>query len=95
MPHKKDDPVVVTTSHRGVFFGYIVQLNGNTVTLRAMRNCLYWTASIKGVVGLSLEGPVEGCRVGPACPEAQLFDVTAIMSVTPKAVDRWEQAPWC
>ena len=39
---KKERAVLVTTSHRGVFFGYAIDTDGNTINLRAARNCLYW-----------------------------------------------------
>ena len=39
-------PVLVTTAHRGVFFGYAKDVSGETITLRAARLCVYWTSDI-------------------------------------------------
>lgn len=85
--------VLVTTTHRGVFFGYLKSRNGDSVTLRAARNCLYWDKATKGFLGLAQQGPGSGCRIGPAA-DIELFGITAIADVTPDAVDKWEAAPW-
>jgi hypothetical protein len=88
-------PVLVTTAHRGVFFGYFKGHDGNgTVTLTKMRNCVYWPASVKGFLGLASTGPLDGSRVGPAVESATLYGVTAIAAVTADAVKRWEEFPW-
>jgi len=33
-------PVLVTTAHRGVFFGYASRTDGSTISLRRARNCV-------------------------------------------------------
>lgn len=87
-------PVIVTTAHRGVFFGYADgATDGDTVRLRRGRNCLYWSATVRGFVGLAATGPNGECRVGPAA-DMTLRGVTAVLDVTPEAVARWEAAPW-
>ena len=85
--------VLVTTAHRGVFFGYATQTSGKTIRLRAARNCIYWPAAQKGFLGLAKDGPVTGSRVGPAV-DIDLRDITCVAEVTPEAVARWETAPW-
>jgi hypothetical protein len=57
--------VVVTTEHRGVFFG---ALNGSndtdkTVSLNDAQMCVYWTADVRGVLGLASSGPSQSCRM--------------------------------
>lgn len=93
MPKKKFRPVLVTTVHRGVFFGYAENTDGETVTLKKARNCLYWSADVKGFLGLAATGPTDSCRVGPAA-DITLRNVTSVSEVTPEAVQRWEAAPW-
>ena len=87
-------PLMVTTAHRGVFFGYGEPSDAPTIRLERVRMCLYWPETNKGVMGLASEGPLEGARVGPPAPVVLLRDVTATMEVSPKAVKRWEAAPW-
>lgn len=86
-------PVLVTTAHRGVFFGYAQTTDGSTIKLKRARNCIYWSADVKGFLGLASYGPTETCRIGPAA-DIELRDVTAIADVVPEAVERWETAPW-
>ena len=90
---KAEKAVLVTTTHRGVFFGYATNLDGETIDLRAGRNCLYWSADVKGFAGLAATGPSKSCRVGPAV-DIQLRNITSISLVTDEAVKAWEAAPW-
>lgn len=86
-------PVLVTTAHRGVFFGYTHDTAGAIITLRAARNCLYWPREQKGFLGLAAVGPVKGTRIGPAA-DIELRDITSVATCTPEAVIAWEKAPW-
>src|SRR6266403_2538217 len=88
-PATQDGPaeraVLVTTSHRGVFFGYASNTDGETIKLRAARNCIYWPTDNKGFMGLANMGPVKGARVGPAA-DIELRDITSVAEVTTAAV---------
>jgi len=90
---KTERAVLVTTAHKGVFFGYATDTDGAIVKLRAARNILYWPASNKGFLGLASEGPASGARVGPAA-DIELRDMTCVANVTDAAVTAWEKAPW-
>lgn len=85
--------VLVTTSHRGVFFGYAVEVDGAIIKLRKARNCLRWSEDVKGFVGLAVTGPSKSCRIGPAA-NIELRDITSVAACTPEAVEAWEKAPW-
>lgn len=87
-------PVVVTTAHRGVFFGYFVSQDNATVWLKRCRNCLRWSRVVRGVLGLAVTGPDPEARVGPAAEEAELRDVTAVLKCSSDAERAWEAAPW-
>lgn len=93
MATKKPRPVLVTTAHRGVFFGYATNTYGTTIKLTQARNCVYWSADVKGFLGLAANGPSETCRVGPAA-DIELRDITSVSEVTPEATERWEAMPW-
>lgn len=86
-------PVLVTTEHRGVFFGYEQSRTDTSIKLTRARNCLYWSADVKGFIGLAEKGPSANCKVGPAA-DIELFKITSICAVTPAAVEAWEKAPW-
>lgn len=85
--------VMVTTAHRGVFFGYATETDGEIVKLKRARLCLYWSADVKGFMGLAANGPSKSCRIGPPA-DIDLRSITAVVAVTPEAVARWEAAPW-
>jgi len=89
----KQRPVLVTTEHRGVFFGYADDVDGATIALKNARSCIYWSASVKGFLGLAATGPDEKCRIGPRA-DIVLRGITAVADVTPAAVEAWEKAPW-
>lgn len=89
----KEQAVLVTTAHRGVFFGYATDVTGKTIELRNGRNCVYWTSDLRGFIGLAANGPGKGCRVGPAA-DIILHDITSVSKVTPEAAAKWEAAVW-
>lgn len=96
MPTKKKKngrPVIVTTAHRGVFFGYALKTSGETIKLSRGRLCLHWSKDVKGFMGLASGGPTASCRIGPPA-DIELRNVTAVLDVTEPAVKAWEAAPW-
>jgi hypothetical protein len=92
-PQAVGRPVLVTTAHRGVFFGYAEDTSGGTVKLTRARCCIYWPRENKGFMGLAADGPKSGARVGPAA-DIELRDVTSIVECSPEAVAAWEAQPW-
>jgi hypothetical protein len=89
----KERAVVVTTEHRGVFFGYAKDTDGDVIKLRAARNCVYWSQVVRGFVGLAATGPDKLSKVGPAA-DIEVRKITSIIECTPEAVTAWESAPW-
>lgn len=85
--------VLVTTAHRGVFFGWARATDGATISLRAARNCLYWPVENQGFLGLANMGPVAGAKIGPPA-DIELHDITCIALCTEKAAQAWERATW-
>jgi hypothetical protein len=108
---KEERAVLVTTAHKGIFFGYTdYQLGdvlkkapisvGNapyaevdSIVLKRARLCVYWTADLRGFMGLASMGPGNGCKIGPAC-DIELRNITSVTEVSPEAVKKWEDAPW-
>ena len=85
--------VIVTTTHRGVFFGYATKTDGETIKLSRGRLCLYWSADCKGFMGLAANGPTANCKIGPAA-DIELRNITAVLEVSTDAAAAWEKAPW-
>ncbi len=86
--------VVVTTKHRGVFFGTLAKHEGTEVHLIDGRVCVYWSKETKGFIGLASTGPLGGSRVSPPAPKLELVDVTAVVTCTNEAIAAWEAGPW-
>jgi hypothetical protein len=87
-------PLMVTTTHKGVFFGYGEPTNEAIITLKNARMCIYWPMENKGIVGLAKDGPKNGARVGPAASSIIIREVTAIFEVSESAAKLWEKEPW-
>ena len=85
--------LLVTTLHRGVFFGYAEDTSGSTVKLTRARCCIYWPRGNHGFMGLAADGPKSGARVGPPA-DINLRDVTSVAECSPAAVAAWEAQPW-
>lgn len=90
----KKQPLLVTTAHKGVFFGYGVKTDTKTIVLTNARMCIYWSTDMKGVHGLAVNGPSRSCKIGFAIPELTIQDVTSIAACTPEAAEAWEKQPW-
>lgn len=97
MSKGKEVAVMVTTDKRGVFFGYTNEstiYKNRRITLSKARNCIYWSSSVRGFLGLTVTGPDKQCKVGPAAPSLTLEGVESVSTLTPEAVEAWEKAPW-
>lgn len=89
-------PVVVTTDRRLVVFGWAApgtDFTAPTIRIEGARNCLKWSKTIGGFLGLAAFGPNELCNVGARVPGGlTLRGVTSVSECTPDAVKRWEAA---
>jgi hypothetical protein len=84
-------PVVVTTEHRGVFFGFADDTSGEQIKLEKARNCISWGADVRGFMGLAEKGPTKSCRIGPPAT-ITLRKITSVLECTPDAAKAWETA---
>ena len=88
--------VLVTTEYRGVFFGELISRDDDkrVVSLKDAKNCVSWSSSVKGFMGLASTGPDGNCRIGPTVPQLDLIGVTSITTCTDTASDAWRSQPW-
>lgn len=88
--------VVVTTENRGVFFGYVRDESKAPaqITLEKVRNCVFWPMQVKGFLGLTVSGPLNGSKIGPAAPVTTLYKLTSISDCTDEAVKAWGDGGW-
>lgn len=83
-------PVIVTTSRRGVFFGYTDALEGETIHLTGGKMAIHWNTT-KGFMELAHQGPNSGSKIS-APADIYLRGVVSISEVTPEAEARWKEA---
>ena len=88
--------VVVTTEHRGVFFGYIEDKSKlpAEITLTQARMCVYWSLDTRGVLGLASHGPKPDCKITHAIPRFVAYKITSLMECSPEATENWEKGIW-
>lgn len=86
--------IVVTTEHKGVFFGYGIPSDEKSIRITNARMCVYWSADVKSVLGLAATGPSKSCRVGPSVPAITLNGVTSVMECSPESEKAWGGGPW-
>lgn len=84
-------PVIVCTSHKGVFFGYSSCKSGDEIVhLKRARMAIYF-GTTKGVMQLAETGPTSSSKIS-ARADLELRSVTAVMEVTPDAAAAWEKS---
>lgn len=84
-------PVIICTSHKGVFFGYAPATAKSTdpsIRLRAARMAMYWGTD-KGVMQLAATGPTSRSKISAAA-DIEVNSITAIFDVAPDALKAWE-----
>lgn len=87
-------PVLVTTEHRGVFFGYVdndADLSQTTLALKKARMAIRW-GTTKGVQQLAAEGVQPNSKIGATCDIPVLHKVTAVFAVSEQAEQSWISA---
>lgn len=91
MTKAKKRGVIVTTAHRGVFFGYTdAKENDQTVVLGKARMCIYWSADLRGFLGLASHGPSGNCKITRPVTSLELREITSVVEMTPEAIAAWE-----
>lgn len=85
--------VLITTSYKGIFFGFATDTSGETIKLRAARLCVYFVADLHGFMGLAAFGPRKGCRIGPPA-DIELRGITSVTEVSSEVAAKFELGMW-
>lgn len=83
-------PVIVTTEHRGVFYGLADNTTGDVIHLKGARMAIRF-GTTKGLMELAETGPTPSSKIS-ARADLELRKVTAVFEVTPAAAEKWEGA---
>ncbi len=84
--------VIITTSYRGVFFGWIKpeEKKEKTIEVIRCRNVRYWTSETDGFQGLSSNGPNKSCKISAeAGGPCVIHDITSVTQCSESAVEKW------
>ena len=89
---------IVRANGAGVFFGEVVEKNGDTVTMKNARRLWYWNgaSSLSELAQYGVARP-DDCKFPCAVDEIEVFNVLEILSVTKEAgksidgVKEWKQ----
>ena len=88
----KTRAVVITTEHRGVFFGTMTahDIDARRATLKGAVMAIHWNTT-GGLFELASAGPNAGSRLSVVAPSMEVEKITAIMDVTEAAETAWAQ----
>lgn len=81
-------PVIVCTSHRGVFFGFAEDTSGDVIHLKDARMAIYW-GTTRGVMELAEVGPNSKSKISSKA-DIEIRSVTAVFEVSDAAKLAWE-----
>jgi hypothetical protein len=90
MAKAKERPVIVTTEHRGVFYGMATDTEGEVIHLRAARMAIKWSTT-RGLMELAEVGPNANSKIS-ARADMSVRKITAVFECTEAARAAWEAA---
>lgn len=82
--------VIVTTEHRGVFYGEVadeVSVTDPKIELKNARMAIQW-GTTRGLFQLAETGPTKSSKIS-ATADIELVGITSILTATPAAVKAW------
>ena len=85
--------VVVLTEFKEIFCGWTKDTDGDRIKLRSARQAIYYSENTHGLLGLAVNGPAKGSRIGPAA-DIECRKVVNIIDCSLGAVEVWENAGW-
>lgn len=90
---KSEKIVVVLTEFKEIFCGWTSDATGDRIQLRNARQACYYSNDTQGLLGLGVNGPAKGSRIGPAA-NIEVRRVVNVIECTSVAVEAWESATW-
>ena len=89
-----DQKVIIRAAEAGVFFGTLVEKEGNEVTLKDCRRLWYWNgaASISEIALSGVAAPRD-CKFSVVVPSITVLGVIEIIPCTEQAIQNIESVP--
>jgi hypothetical protein len=99
MKTQEKQAVIVTTAHRGIFFGYSSvdtedAMRADIITLADARMIVYHSSDSHGVIGMGKRGPGTDARVSSNVTSLTLKSLTSVFPVTDDSKEKIEAEPW-
>jgi hypothetical protein len=91
-PPKHERPVIVCTTHRGVFYGFTDKTNKQILTddivhLSGCMMVIYW-GTTRGVMQLAATGPTPSTKASLRA-DITINSITAVFDATEEAASKW------
>lgn len=94
MPKGKEERcVVILTEFKEIFCGWTSDTSGDRIALRQARQACYYSAETHGLLGLAVEGPAKGSKIGPAA-DMEVRKPVNVIECRPEAAEAWGNATW-
>jgi hypothetical protein len=84
---------LVLTEFKEIFCGFSTDVSGDRIKLRNARQAIYYSAESKGLLGLAVNGPGSGSKIGPAA-NIEVRRVVNVIECSSAATSAWEKAEW-
>jgi hypothetical protein len=93
MANSEERLVVVLTEFKEIFCGYAKDTSGDRIFLRNARQACYYSAETHGLLGLAVNGPAKGSKIGPAA-NMEIRRPINVIECSTAAAEVWEKAKW-
>lgn len=84
---------VILTEFKEIFCGWSSDVSGDRIKLRNARQAVYYSEKTHGLLGLAINGPAGGSRIGPAA-NIEVRRVVNVIECSQAAIAVWEGAKW-
>jgi hypothetical protein len=81
--------VLVTTAHRGVFYGKLEVESKDHAILHNCRNVIMFGTK-GGFLELADTGPTDSSKIGATAPITKLYDITSVTICSEEANAKWD-----
>jgi len=84
---------VILTEFKEIFCGFSSDVSGDRIKLRNARQAIYYSSETHGLIGLAVNGPASGSRIGPAA-NIEVRRVVNVIECSQAAVEAWSKEQW-
>lgn len=90
---KEEKYYVVVTEFKEIFCGFSSDVSGDRIQLRNAKQAVYYSEKTHGLLGLAVNGPAKGSRIGPGA-NIEVRRVVNVIECSQAAITAWEAEQW-